>query len=366
MSYEKQYFADGQTLTAAQLNHMEEGIAAAAGVKGDPGDKGEKGDPGEGLTPNAKQLLLTLFENAAYKTGDGQPTLNALRTEWGFSVQPDVPVQSVSLSAAELTLNEGESQTLTVTVLPANATGSVAFSISAGGFATAGNPVKLAANVYSYRVTAVKAGTCTAKATAGGKSAQCTVRIQTTAETATLAYELAQAKTFVPAHGESIDTGVKLFADITQKPSWTILGDITGGTALNNTLGNTYCVMHCMNEADPWPGLSMAVKVNNHGYGVNIYNIDQPIGQNSAKPGGNMRFAIVLEGESYKIYASVLTSPVSGTISGYNTAVSQSLILGAYQMTNGSKGRFYDGTINRFKVYRGVCTQATIEGFLNG
>ena len=143
MSYEKQYFADGQTLTAAQLNHMEEGIAAAAGVKGDPGDKGEKGDPGEGLTPNAKQLLLTLFENAAYKTGDGQPTLNALRTEWGFSVQPDVPVQSVSLSAAELTLNEGESQTLTVTVLPANATGSVAFSISAGGFATAGNPVKL-------------------------------------------------------------------------------------------------------------------------------------------------------------------------------------------------------------------------------
>ena len=365
MSYEKQYFADGQTLTAAQLNHMEEGIAAATGVKGDPGDKGEKGDPGEGLTANAKQLLLTLFENAAYKTGDGQPTLNALRAEWGFSAQ-DVTVQSVSLSSSAMTLNEGESQTLTVTVLPANATSSIALSISAGGFATVGDPVKQASNVYSYRVTAVKAGSCTITATAGGKSAQCTVRVQTAAETATLAYELAQAKTFVPAKGESIDTGVKLFADITQKPSWTILGDITGGAALNNTLGNTYCVMHCMNEADPWPGLSMAVKANNHGYGVNIYNIDQPIGQNSAKPGGNMRFAIVLEGESYKIYASVLTSPVSGTIRGYNTSVPQSLILGAYQMTNGSKGRFYDGTINRFKVYRGVCKQSTIESFLNG
>ena len=44
MSYEKQNFVDGQNLTAAHLNHMEAGIAAAAtGVKG---DKGDKGDPG--------------------------------------------------------------------------------------------------------------------------------------------------------------------------------------------------------------------------------------------------------------------------------------------------------------------------------
>ena len=53
MGYKKQNFMDGQTLTAAQLNHMEAGIAAAAtGVKGDKGDpgpqgpKGDKGDPG--------------------------------------------------------------------------------------------------------------------------------------------------------------------------------------------------------------------------------------------------------------------------------------------------------------------------------
>lgn len=47
MSYEKQNFVDGQTLTAAQLNHMEAGIAAAAtGVKGDKGDKGDTGPAG--------------------------------------------------------------------------------------------------------------------------------------------------------------------------------------------------------------------------------------------------------------------------------------------------------------------------------
>ena len=131
MSYEKQNFVDGQTLTAAQLNHMEAGITATAtGVKGDKGDpgpqgsKGDKGDPGDGISENAKELLLSLFENAAYKTSDAQDTLNALRVEWGRSAQ-EIPVQSVSLSAATLTLNEGESKTLTATVLPANATSRV-------------------------------------------------------------------------------------------------------------------------------------------------------------------------------------------------------------------------------------------------
>ena len=71
---------------------MEAGIANAAGTQGEKGDKGEKGDPGpagakgdpgEGFTANAKALLLNLFENAAYKTNTMQPTLNALRAEWG-------------------------------------------------------------------------------------------------------------------------------------------------------------------------------------------------------------------------------------------------------------------------------------------
>ena len=139
MSYVKQNFVDGQTLTAAHLNHMEAGIAAAAtGVKGDKGEKGEpgsqgpkgdKGDPGEGVSETAKELLLNLFENAAYKTSDAQDTLNALRVEWGRSAQ-DIPVQSVSLSSSALTLNEGESKTLTATVLPANATTNPAPALS--------------------------------------------------------------------------------------------------------------------------------------------------------------------------------------------------------------------------------------------
>lgn len=46
MSYIKQNFADGQVLTAAALNHMEDGIAAAAGVQGPQGEKGDTGAQG--------------------------------------------------------------------------------------------------------------------------------------------------------------------------------------------------------------------------------------------------------------------------------------------------------------------------------
>lgn len=53
MAYDKQTWKDGdkQTpLSAARLNHMEEGIAAASGApgpKGDRGPAGPKGDKGE-------------------------------------------------------------------------------------------------------------------------------------------------------------------------------------------------------------------------------------------------------------------------------------------------------------------------------
>ena len=92
MSYEKQNFVKGQVLKADHLNHMEDGIAAAAtgaqgpkGDKGDTGPKGDKGDAGDGISETAKNLLLTLFENATYKTSDIETTLDALRVEWGMN-----------------------------------------------------------------------------------------------------------------------------------------------------------------------------------------------------------------------------------------------------------------------------------------
>ena len=125
MSYVKQNFVKGQVLKADHLNHMEDGIAAAAvgmqgpkgdkgdpgpqGAKGDKGDvgvKGDKGDPGAGLTDTEKTLLLTLFENAAYKSSNIEATLNALREEWGENTETaqliyDLPSETMLTSGLD-------------------------------------------------------------------------------------------------------------------------------------------------------------------------------------------------------------------------------------------------------------------------
>lgn len=86
----------------------------------------------------------------------------------GWVGQQAVSVQSVTLNKSTLTLPEGDSETLTATVKPDNATDkTVTWAVSPDGFAT----------VADGKVTAVKAGSCTVTASAGGKSASCGVTV---------------------------------------------------------------------------------------------------------------------------------------------------------------------------------------------
>ena len=222
MSYQKQNFANGEVLTASQLNHMEDGIAKA----------NENTNSGSGLSETSKTLLLSLLENAAYTSPSMQAQLNALRTEWssggGSGGSDEIPVQSISLSSSALTLNKGESKTLTVTVLPADATyGELILNFSPGSFVSnSGVPVKLSENVYRYTLKALKAGTCTVTATAGGKSASCTVTVKAAAAEAeaTLLYTLSSATTTSSADKTCLDTGLQLLAKAsTETPQYTIL-----------------------------------------------------------------------------------------------------------------------------------------------
>ena len=79
MSYEKQNFADGQTLTAAHLNHMEDGIAAAESASG---------GASAALTETEKALLLALFNDTTFKTDAGAAKLAELTALWGGSAAP--------------------------------------------------------------------------------------------------------------------------------------------------------------------------------------------------------------------------------------------------------------------------------------
>ena len=108
MKYVKQHFVTGMKVSLPDvLNRMEDGIAAACGAAvegigsvttGDTpaagirdsklcltlprGEPGPQGDPGEGLSANAKALLLSLL---AGETEDRDAALKALREEWGVA-----------------------------------------------------------------------------------------------------------------------------------------------------------------------------------------------------------------------------------------------------------------------------------------
>lgn len=123
MKYTKHHFSSGMKINLADvLNRMEDGIAAACGAAvegigtvttGDTpaagirdgklcltlprGEPGPQGDPGEGLSDNAKALLLSLL---AGETEDRDAALKALREEWGFA-EPDDTTPEAADAAEE-------------------------------------------------------------------------------------------------------------------------------------------------------------------------------------------------------------------------------------------------------------------------
>lgn len=362
MSYVKQNFVDGQTLTAAQLNHMEAGIANAAGTQGEKGDKGDKGDtgpagakgnPGEGFTANAKALLLNLFENAAYKTDTMQPTLNALRAEWGGSAQ-EVPVQSVSLSAVTMTLNEGESKTLTATVLPANATNkTVVWTVSPAGFATVSNGV----------VTGIKAGNCTVTATAGGKSASCAVTVEVV-ETAQLIYSLPGETVLT----QGLDTGLKLLEHAsTETPQYTILVDAKAGDDFN---ANTWpAFLHCLTETGDTgnlPGFNSTSSPLNKKTEFAYYNYGGVTLSDSIEHfKTRTRYAVQIDGRKYRGGSTYCPLTEWKTTNGTIIDVPQTFLIGAAQSADGSKKQqFWSGTLYQCKVYKGLLSDDKVNDYI--
>ena len=362
MSYVKQNFVDGQTLTAAQLNHMEAGIANAAGTQGEKGDKGEKGDPGpagakgdpgEGFTANAKALLLNLFENAAYKTDTMQPTLNALRAEWGGSAQ-EVPVQSVSLSAVTMTLNESESKTLTATVLPANATDrAVVWSVLPAGFATVTNGV----------VTGIKAGNCTVTATAGGKSASCTVTVEVV-ETAQLIYSLPGETVLT----QGLDTGLKLLEHAsTETPQYTILVDAKAGDDFN---ANTWpAFLHCLTETGNTgnlPGFNSTSSPLNKKTEFAYYNYGGVTLSDSIEHlKTRTRYAVQIDGRKYRGGSTYCPLTEWKTTNGTIIDVPQTFLIGAAQSADGSKKQqFWLGTLYQCRVYKGLLSDDKVNDYI--
>ena len=359
MSYEKQNFVDGQTLTAAHLNHMEDGIAKA----------NENTNSGSGLSETSKTLLLSLLENAAYTSPSMQAQLNALRTEWsssggGSGGSDEIPVQSISLSSSALTLNEGESKTLTATVLPADATNkSVIWTVTPTGVAT----------VVNGTVTASKAGGCTVTAMAGGKSASCSVTVKAAAAEAeaTLLYTLSSATTTSSADKTCLDTGLKLLAKAsTETPQYTILWE---AQVADNADASTWPNMiNCQTETGSFnnmPGFNGNLNPNTGTIDFAYYKYsfdDARLCDTLEHAKTKTRYAIQLNGAQYRVGSTHCA--LSGWKKTNDTVkdVPETLIFGASYTTTGEHTRYLDCTISQCMVYKGLLSDSKLQSYING
>ena len=86
MNYTRLNLSNGTVIDETHLKHIEDDIAAAATAINESSN-----GTGGGMTDTAKNLILTLFEGAAYGNAEMQTTVKALRTEWNGTSGGDAP-----------------------------------------------------------------------------------------------------------------------------------------------------------------------------------------------------------------------------------------------------------------------------------
>ena len=267
------------------------------------------------------------------------------------------PATAVTLSAESLNLEVGGTANLTATVTPENSTDTLVWSVSPSGIVS----------ISGGSVSALAAGNATITATAGSASATCAVVV--TKAVLPVLYELPQETVFTAGADGIIDTGVRLFQDVSTKPAYTILFDVTCGQNLtpNPSAGETCVLFHCLEESSPWPGLVGHAAGTDVSFQINMYLSSKTI--TPFCKGKRIRCALVLDGENWYFasdrYPTETDYNKPSLIGGYKTAVAKSLLLGGYQESDGTHGRFFDGTLHSFKVLRGAYTMAECQEWVN-
>ena len=180
-----------------------------------------------------------------------------------------------------------------------------------------------------------------------------------------LLYELPAETTFTNTTDGIIDTGLKLFEDVSTAPQYTILFDVTTGDVTNNN--DKYMLLHCMNEVQPYPGFAVPLGASGDypKLRMSYYTCNKSI---VWKPNGKrMRVAARIDGANFSF------APCDGDMSMADEVISsssyvsvpQTLLIGGYQDANGNHGRFYEGTLHELKVYKGCMTKEECQAWVN-
>ena len=267
--------------------------------------------------------------------------------EWFASLTPaeEIPCTGISLDQTTLTFDGAGTQTLTATVTPSDTTDTVVWSIDDASVATVSGGV----------VTAKANGSATITATCGEYSATCTVNVSGIEESETdILYRLAEPTTF-NGTSDYIDTGVKLLeSDIDHS----IVFSAVAGTG--NVISNS--ILHCMTEISPYPGYAFAASGTN-------YRFDAFSSHNTTSiPKNESTFKIVIthikdssEAILHTLYNNKVGTYTNNTIF---ESVPQNFLIGCYKDASGNRGRYWNGTINDFRIYNRVLTDDEIASYL--
>ena len=232
------------------------------------------------------------------------------------------------------------------TIQPSNTTDVVEWSVSPEGIATVNNGL----------VKAVSNGETVITATCGTKSATCNVTVSNLVNEPTINYELAEP---LVCDGTSTykDTNIKLLSSDNINKDWTMLIEFTPAQL---PISGYNSIVHCMNEDSPFPGMN--IDINNDNRRVTLPN-NNVIDKGLVVINKPIYYALVKQGKLFTLYDNIGT--VLGSVEPTNDIISvnQTLLLGAYQDTSGNKGRYFNGTINKFKLIEGIYTVPQIKQY---
>jgi uncharacterized protein YjdB len=271
------------------------------------------------------------------------------------NVTVNLPVEAVTalnLDKDSITLGTKSKlqDTLIATLTPTNATNkNVTWSAD-------NKNVQLVPNGLNCTVKAKAVGnsvvTCTAQDTTNGTITDtCNVTVTDIPATPTVLYTLPQ-ETIFNGTSDYIDTGVQLFKT---DQDFTITMDVTADTPVDVSS----CIIHCMKEESPFPGISIQ-KNGNSNYSLNKGSNEEVI-RDILFTAQRTKLVIVKSGTTMKVYNS--NGFVGSSVYTF-TAIDQTLLLGAYQGVNGNKGRFFKGTIHEFSISDTVYTDEQINTYL--
>ena len=175
----------------------------------------------------------------------------------------------------------------------------------------------------------------------------------------TAVYELTTPTVFKSAEKKYIDTGVKLFADISAQPTWTILLDSTDFASLKG-LASSAALFHCGTSDD---SNLRVIAWSNGGVYFNLYGVDTNLGWWVGSSSAYLRMCLQIRGNQYKLSYDA-TEGSWTDIPNYSKNIDATLLLGAYREDNGTIGRFWEGNLNKFAVYNKLLTDEQIKTFM--